>query len=146
MSYGYGDCWGPNTPPTAARVDISTASNVTYQDAYQFDPVGATGCPPPTTFPCGATGPNWTLTGMNFQMDIKTSINSPSLAAQFTSSGGQINVVDAIQRIILTNVSPTALSVLVPGTYIYNLTMFDNSVPAVVTLLMYGYFTVKPGF
>ncbi len=141
-----GDCWG-QVPPTATRVDIATPNSVTYQDAYQFDPPGATGgAAPPPYWPWGVTGPNWTLTGQNFSMDIKTSINTTALAAQYTSSGGQIVIVDALQRIISTNVPASIISQLVPGTYIYNLTMFDGSLPPIVVLLMYGYFTVKPGY
>ena len=143
------ECWGQEAlaPATAARVDIATPNNTTWQDSYQFDPVGMTGCAsPPPYWPCGVTGPNWTLTNQNFSFDIKTDINAAALSASYTSSNGQIQVVDAIQRIIATNVPPTVLSQLVPATYIYNLTMFDNSVPPIVTLLMYGHFTLKPGF
>lgn len=134
-------------PPTATRVDISTPNTVTWQDSYQFDPLPSPTCPSgPPYWPCGATGPNWTLTGMNFNMDIKTSINTTSLAAQYTSSNGQFVIVDADQRIISTNVPASVITQLVPATYIYNLTMFDNSLPPIITLLMYGYFTVTPGF
>lgn len=140
--------YGGNAPPTTTRVDVTTASNATFQDAFQFDPVqGPTGFPaPPPFWPYGVTGPNWTLTGENFSFDVKTNINSPSLIAQYTSSAGQITVVDPIQRIISMNVPPSVIGQLVPGVYIYNLYMFDNSIPPVVTSLMYGYFTVKPGF
>lgn len=141
--------WGQSewAAQTAARVDISVASNTTFQDPYQFDPVGMTGCPPPPPYwPCGATGPNWTLTNQNFSFDVKTDINTPSLAAQYTSSAGQITVTDAIQRIINMNVPPAVLKLLVPATYIYQLYMFDNSNPPIVVQLMYGNFTVRPGF
>src|ERR1700758_2513562 len=107
---------GPGSAPTAARVDIATANNVTWQDAFQFDSTGTTGCAsPPPWWPCGATGPNWVLTNMNFSFDVKTNINASSLAAQYTSSAGQILIVDAIQRIITMNVPPATISQLVPA-------------------------------
>ena len=140
------ECWS-SPPPTATRVDISTSDAVTWQDAFQFDPPGTTGgAPPPPYWPLGVTGPNWTLTNQNFSFDVKTNIDAPALAAQYTSSAGQINIVDAVQRIISTNVPASIISLLVPATYIYELTMFDNATPPVVTLLMYGRFTVTAGF
>ena len=41
--------------------------------------------------------------------------------------------------------STYSLQGMVPGSYIYNFLMFDNSVPPIYTILMYGLFILKPG-
>lgn len=129
-----------NGPPTAARVDFSAQDNVTFQDAIQFDPKGATGA-------TGATGPfaPWTLTGQNFRMDIKRRRDDTSALLSLTSPS-EIVVDDPILRVIHFNVSETTLTAaLIPGRYIYDFIMFDNSNPAIRVPLMYGDFWFKHG-
>lgn len=120
-------------PPTSAHVKIVVAINATFQDAYQFDPPVA-----------GVTPPTWTLSP-NFRMDIKAYFNGPMLLS-FTSAAGQIVVDDPVNRLIHTNVPESVLqSMLVPGTYRYDLIMYDNSVPPIRVQLMHGEFVVKDG-
>src|ERR1700684_3581036 len=123
--------WGSSGVVTAANVDLVTSNNVTYEDAFQFDPPGMTGCPPPPYWPCGATGPTWGFTGQNFRMDIKGNKQQPSPLLSFTSAAGEIVVQDVTNRILNFNVpESTYVGVLVPGVYVYDFIMFDNSSPS----------------
>jgi len=123
-----------NKAPSSANVMLSTPNNATFNDAIQFDP------PVP-----GVTGPAWTLTGQNFRLDIKPNHEQATLLS-LTSGAGEIVVDDAIQRIIHFNVPESVLSAaLQPGEYIYDLIMYDGSVPAVRIPLMHGRFVVTDG-
>lgn len=152
--------WGPSGVVTAARVDTVTATNVTWQDAYQFDPTGTTGCPPPVYWPCGATGPSWTLAGQNFLITIKGNRQQPVPLLQIDSgvTGCQMVVVDDVNnRILHVNVPDTVLTGgvtgvtgvtgvgLVPGCYDWDFVMYDGSKPPVRVMLMEGEFVLKEG-
>lgn len=128
-----GRCCDRVQPPSSTHVDIVTANNATFQESYQFDPPVA-----------GMTGPAWTL-APNWRMDIKAYHEGPMLVS-FTTGAGQIVVDDPVQRLIHTDVPESVLTaVLVPGTYIYDMIMYDNSVPPVRTSLMHGEFKLTDG-
>ena len=132
---------------TAADVDLVTSTNTTWQDSFQFDPPGVTGQPPPPYWPQGASGPTWGFSGQNFRMDVKTNINASGPIASWTSSASQIVVQDYANRILSMNVpeSQYPLNGMVPGTYIYDFIMFDNSVPPIRVMLMKGKFKLQAG-
>ena len=141
--------WGPVAAPTSARVDIVTPSNATWEDGFQFDPPAVTGAAPPPYYPPGSlTGPTWGFSGQNFRMDIKTNINASGPSLTLTGPNGTIGqfvVDDPVNRILHANVPESVLAALVPGSYIYDFIMFDNSSPPIRVQLMHGYFTVSPG-
>ncbi len=151
--------WGPSGVVTAARVDIVTSDNVTWEDAFQFDPPAMTGCPPPPYWPCGATGPTWTFAGQNFLMEIKGNRGQtmPTLSLDSGPTGSTLFVVDdSVNRILHANV-PQAVLIgqtgatgatgigLLPGEYPYNFIMYDGSNPSVRVMLMQGQFIVQHG-
>jgi len=149
--------WGPKGPPTSSRVDIGTSNNVTWIDSFQFDPPGPTGgtyCSP--WWAAGVTANQWGFTGQNFRMDIKG--NKEQAAPLLSLFSPQMIVVDdPTNRILHTNVPEGVLTGavtgatgasgagLIPGQYIYDFIMFDNSSPAVRVALMHGWFTVHDG-
>ena len=131
--------------PTAAIVNITTADNVTFEDAYQFDPPAVPGQPLPPYYPAGGTGPTWGFTGQNFRMDIKTNLNASGPSLTLTSAAGQIVVDDFTNRILHFNVPETIFSGLIPGTFLYDFIMFDGSVPPIRVMLMQGKFYLQHG-
>ena len=134
---------------TAAIVDIITANNATWQDAFQFDPpvsTGPFGGPTPPYYPNGATAPTWGFTGVSFRMDIKTNINASGPALTLQSSAGQFVIDDYTNRILHANVPESLFqAVMTPGTYIYDFIMCDGSTPTVRTMLMQGKFILQEG-
>jgi hypothetical protein len=119
-----------NTPATSARVDFVVPNNATFEDAIQFGVVGDT---------------SWSLTGQNFRMDIKADVLGNYLLS-LTSAAGQIVTDDAVQRVINFNVPESAIqAALIPGVYVYDFIMFDNSNPPIRVQLMHGKFKVKLG-
>lgn len=121
------------TPASSARVDLVAANNATFLDALQFDP------PVP-----GVTGPAWSFSNQNFRLDVKPNHEQATLLT--LTSPGQIVVDDVVNRILHFNVPETVISAaLIPGDYIYDLIMFDNSVPAVRVPIAHGCFTVTDG-
>lgn len=123
------------TPQSSARVDIVQAYNATFANAYQFD------APVP-----GVTGPDWSFTGQKFIMEIEANHEQNTPLLTLTSDAGEIVVDDADERVLHFNASPDALqAVLVPGTYIYDLVMYDTSDPPISTVLMHGKFIVTDG-
>lgn len=118
------------TIPSAACVDITTANTVTFQDAFQF----------------GLATDTWTLVGQNFRMEVKASRDDATALIAFTSAAGQIVIDDTTNRIIHMNVPDTVLSAaLQAGEYVYDLVMYDASVPPIRTLLMQGKLFVTQG-
>lgn len=117
---------------TAARVDVVTPDNATWTDAFQFGIQGDT---------------SWSFTGMAFRLDIKgNKFTQTAALLSLTSAAGQIVVLDPVQRILQLNVSEATLTGgLVPGEYVYDLIMFDTSVPPIRTPLMYGEFKLVHG-
>lgn len=128
--------YNPNAIQTAASVDVVTANNVTWEDAFQFDPPVA-----------GVTGVTWTFVGQSFRMDVKTNINATGPIASWTSVAGQIVVQDVINRILNMNVAESQYTAdgMVPGTYIYDFIMVDGSTPPIRIMLMRGKFDLRAG-
>lgn len=121
-------------PASSADVDLSVANNATMNDALQFD------APVP-----GVTGPAWSFSNQSFRLDVKPNHEQPLLLS-LTSAAGQIVVDDVVQRILHFNVPETVIALaLIPGTYFYDLIMFDASVPPVRVPLMHGRFIVTDG-
>jgi hypothetical protein len=134
--------YGPG--PAAAHVTIVTLDNETYQDAYQFDPPFSCGCAG-ATGATGGTGPSWNLLP-NLRMDIKRKRSDPNPLLTLTSAAGQLSIVDAVNRIVEAAVPEGILTaVLIPGTYVYDLVNYDNSVPPIRMVLMGGEFVLKHG-
>ena len=153
---------GPYGPRNSARVDISTPSNATWTDAFQFDPPpGTTGyCWGGYTYPgIGGTGPAWNFSGQNFRVDIKGNAGQqlPLLSVDNGVSGSSLIIVDDYaNRILHFNVSEAVLSGataatgatgtgLIPGDYVYDFVMYDNSSPPIRVVLMNGKFVVTNG-
>lgn len=140
-------------PPTSAHVDIATANNETWVDAFQFDPP----CGPYGYFNAGggycyATGtsgntfPFWNFSGQNFRLDIKGNRGQTGPLLSVTSAAGEIIVDDYGNRILHFNVPETVLqAALVPGDYIYDFIMFDGSTPPIRIALMHGKFVLADG-
>jgi len=123
---------------TRADVDITVQNNVTWNDAFQFDP--------PDTYDTDDVPPAWNFTGQNFRLDIKGNPEDATDLLSITSGAGQIVVDDAINRILHMNVPETTLSAaLVPGRYFYDLIMYDGSSPAIRQVLMGGRFNYSIG-
>lgn len=138
------------TSSTGARVDVVTQTNVTWQDAIQFDPPTDVDDDDPLVTNDGDNDADditssWTMVGQNFRLDIKGDEDTPTLLS-ITSGAGQIIVDDPINRILHFNVPEGTLNAaLLPGKYEYDLIMYDNSSPAVRVCLMFGDFTLKTG-
>ena len=118
---------------TAARVDILTATNVTFADAFQFGTPGDT---------------SWSFTGQSFRMDLKSNKFGPNAALlSITSGAGQIVVSDLVNRILYFDVPEATFSAadVIPGEYDYDFIMYDSSNPAVRIALMYGKFEMVQG-
>ena len=117
------------TAPTVAIVDITALNTVTLQEAFQFDPDGT-----------------WTFTGQNFHMEVKASRDDTVALASWTSTGGTIVVDSATLRTLHLNVSEAALQAALPvGEYVYDLVMFDASVPPIRVPLMQGKLCITQG-
>lgn len=116
---------------TAAVVDLTVPNNVTWQDAFQF----------------GDTDDlTWNLTGQNFIVEVKASYNDSVPIYTLTSSGGTIVVDDVTQRVLHFNVSEALIRANLPvAEYVYDLVMFDGSVPPVRVMLMSGAVEVTQG-
>lgn len=164
MSWGSGSpdwCWGggPSGVPTSARVDISTVNNATWEDAFQFDPTGPTGSQP-QFWPPGITGPAWTLTNQNFIVSIKGNLLQTANLIQIDTGRfpncNLIVVDDVNSRILHMNVPDVVLNGttgatgatgagLIPGNYIWDFVMYDNSSPPIKIALMHGRFQYVDG-
>jgi hypothetical protein len=121
-------------PASSAHVDLVAANNATFTDALQFDPPVA-----------GVTGPAWSFSNQNFRLDIKANHETAALLS-LTSAAGQIVVDDVTLRILHFNVPETVIAgALIPGEYIYDFIMFDNSVPAIRVPIAHGRFVVTDG-
>jgi hypothetical protein len=115
---------------TASIVDLVANDNATFQDAIQF----------------GLSTDTWTLTGQSFKMEVKASRDDVAPLVTWTSGAGQIIIDDATNRIIHFNVPDTVLQAsLPPACYVYDLVMYDASVPPIRTVLMQGHFVVEHG-
>lgn len=109
---------------SAATTDITVDDNVTWRDAFRF------GIEDDTT---------WSFTGASFIMEVKADVNDTLPLYTLTSAGGEIVVDDAVQRVLHFNVPEATVRANLPvGVYVYDLVMFDGSVPPVRDLLMTG--------
>ncbi len=116
--------------PTASIVDIVAANTVTLQDAFQF----------------GLTTDTWTFTGQSFKMEVKADRADAAALVTWSTGAGSIVVDDVTTRVLHLNVDETALQAALPvGEYVYDLVMYDASVPPVRTLLMQGKLFVTQG-
>jgi hypothetical protein len=116
---------------TSSWVNISVANNGTWSDAFQFGTPGDT---------------SWSFTGQAFKMEVKASRNDITPLFTLQSSNGTIIVDDVVQRILHFNQPDTAVQAALPvGEYVYDLVMFDTSVPPIRTVLMQGKVFVKQG-
>ena len=116
---------------TAARVNLKIQDNATFNDAFQFGVAGDT---------------SWSFVGQNFRMDVKASREDSVALASFLSTGGQIVVDDAVNRVLHFNVPEATIQTnLPPAEYQYDLIMYDNSVPSVRVPLMKGEICVTHG-
>jgi hypothetical protein len=132
--------WPHNVGPSSAHVDLDVANNETMFQAFQFDP-----WPSGFTGATGVTGPQWNFDNKNFRLDIKPN-HEQAVLLSLTSVAGEIVVDDSAFRILHFNVPDTVLSAaLIPGRYIYDFIMYDNSVPPVRVQLMHGHFDVTDG-
>lgn len=116
---------------TSSEVNIITPNNVTLEDAFKFGTDGDT---------------TWSFTNQNFRMDIKGSAYDDTALLSLTSGVDEIVVDNAITRVLHLNLDEATLqAALVPGCYVYDLVMYDNSTPAVRVVLMHGKFIVTQG-
>jgi len=114
-----------------AIVNLTALDNGTWQDAFQFGT--------PTDF-------TWDLIGQNFIMEIKANRDDTDVLLTLSTDDLTIVVVDAAQRVIALQVPPSVLAAaLIPGDYVYDLVMYDNSVPPVRVPLMQGIVCIKHG-
>jgi hypothetical protein len=121
-------------PASSAHVDLVASNNETFQDALQFDPPVA-----------GVTGPAWSFSGQSFRMDVKPNHEQATLVS-FTSAAGEIVTDDVTQRILHFNVPESVIQAsLIPGTYIYDLIMFDGSTPPKRVQIAHGRFYITDG-
>lgn len=116
---------------TASEVDIVIQTNTTWEDAFMFGTTGDT---------------SWSFTGQSFRLDIKGNANDTAALLSLTSASGKIVVADVVQRILRMNVDEAVITAaLKVGTYVYDLIMFDASVPAVRVALMRGEIELSQG-
>lgn len=115
---------------TSAIVNLQVANNGTWRDAFQFDPDDT----------------SWDLVGQHFIMEIKANRDDTDVLFTLSTDNGRIVITDDYLRVIQFNAAPDDLAdALLPGTYVYDLVMYDNSVPPVRTPLMQGDLCVSNG-
>lgn len=116
---------------TTARVNMITANNGTWQDAFIFGTAGDT---------------TWSFSGQNFRMDIKGNYADEDALLSLTTGDSTIIVDDVVQRILHLNVpEATITGALVPGRYFYDLVMYDGSTPPIRIPLMHGEVRITQG-
>jgi hypothetical protein len=122
--------WGQNQSATSAEAKIVIGNGTTWQDAFQF----------------GQSGDfTWQLQP-NWEMEIKLDRFQMTPLLNPSTANGQIIVDDVVQRVIHFNVPPSVIqAALQPGIYVFDLVMFDNSTPAIRTVLMHGLLKVIQG-
>jgi hypothetical protein len=118
---------------TSARVDCILQTNATWTDAFQFGTLGDY---------------SWSFTGQNFRLDLKSNKYTQTASLlSLTSGAGQIQVQSTTLRILNMNVPEAtfASAGIIPGTYDYDLIMYDSSAPNVRIPLMHGKVHMKQG-
>jgi hypothetical protein len=115
---------------TSARVDLQIDNNGTWMDAFQF------GTPEDTS---------WSLAGQEFELDVQLNPYDTIPLLSLSVSNGRIFIDDPVQRVIHFNVNPDDLQAnLRPGSYVYDLVMFDTTTDVRVPL-MHGPLVVTQG-
>lgn len=116
---------------TSAIVNMEITNNATWEDAFRFG---------------DSDDVSWSFTSQNFRMDIKGNDEQTAALLTLSTGNGRIVVDSAVQRILHFNVPDTVIAAaLVPGEYIYDLIMYDGSVPPVRVQLMSGKICVVQG-
>ena len=116
---------------TSAEANIVIGNNGTWQDAFQFGQPGDF---------------TWTLVGQGFELEVKLDRYQQSPLLKLSTTSGSIIVDDVNQRVIHFLVPPESIqSSLQPGTYVYDLLMFDASTPSIRTPLMHGTLRIVQG-
>lgn len=116
---------------TAACVNIIAPNNATWEDAFTFGVVGDV---------------SWNFVGQSFRMDIKASNADAAALLSLTSAGGTIVVDSTSLRVLHFNVPEASIQASLPvGDYVYDLIMFDASVPNIRVPLMQGIVTITQG-
>jgi hypothetical protein len=112
------------------RVDILISNNVWWDDQFQLgDPSDFT----------------WTLTGLDFYLQVKNSDDDTTPLLSLSSLSGQIVVADANARIVGMLVTDTVIrSALPEGEYVYDLIMVNHATGQ-TDGVMYGTLKVAQG-
>jgi hypothetical protein len=117
--------------PTSEHLDITLALNATLQEAFRFGDTDDT---------------SWSFTDQHFRMDIKASREVDTVLLTLTDANGRIVVDNATTRVLHLNVDDATLqAALVPGCYVYDLIMYDESVPPIRVQLLHGDVKAKLG-
>lgn len=116
---------------TSALVDMVIQQNATWEDAFQFGVTGDT---------------SWTFTGQSFILEVKADRDDAVALLTLSTANGRI-VVDSVSLRVLHFLVADAViqAALKPATYVYDMIMFDGSVPSVRVPLMHGSVTVCQG-
>lgn len=116
---------------TSAIVNMEIPNNATWEDAFRFG---------------DEDDISWTFTGQSFRMDIKGNSDADVVLLTMSTDNGRIVVDDVNARILHFNVPDTVIqAALVPGEYVYDLIMYDASLPSIRVLLMAGKVCVTQG-
>lgn len=116
-------------PPTAAPVDIVTADNASFADAFQFG---------------DSTDTSWDFNTKTFRLDVKGNPEDITFLLSIVSGAGAIVVDNPVLRVLHFNVPfATLVAALSPGVYVYDFIMTDAA--SVRTILMQGSFTLTHG-
>jgi len=119
------------TNASSAYLELVIANNSSWRDAFQFGDADDT---------------TWNLTGQNFVMDVKATEEDEDALFSLSTGNGRIVVDSETLRVIHFNCTADEVhDALNPGTYVYDLVMYDNSVPVIRTALMHGHVTVRQG-
>jgi len=112
------------------RVDFTIGNNVWWDDQLQLGD--------PSDF-------SWTLNGANFYLNIQNTDSDPTPLLALTSTAGQIQVIDPINRILGMNVPDATIRNALPeGDYVYDCIMQTIS-NGQVDGLFYGKLHVEQG-
>jgi hypothetical protein len=110
---------------------MEITNNATWEDSFVFGDTGDV---------------SWSFTGQHFVADIKGTADDPNPLLSLSDIDGEIVVDDAVQRILHFNVDDATIQQsLGLGCYVYDLVMYDTSVPPIRVVLMHGKLQVCQG-
>jgi hypothetical protein len=116
---------------TSAHVCMEVVNNGTWEDAFQFGDADDT---------------TWNLVGQSFILEVKANRDDAAALLTLSTANGRIVVDSTTLRVIHFLVDKATLqAALKPATYVYDLVMFDGSVPSVRVPLMHGEVKVCQG-